>query len=171
MTTILSRGSWMKCQVECRIQQFQMNCQMFADLKTLYKNAYVLAIAISRALRHAQLPIINPPLDFVRFRQPFKHIESESKCYSTSTLKPSGFQHRCCFQCVFITPASRSIAHYQSTLGFRAISSAILTHRGQDKMEAISHTTLSNAFYWMEMFELWLRFHWNMFLEIELTII
>ena len=45
-----------------------------------------------------------------------------------------------------------------------------LTHWGRDKMEAISQTTFSNAFSWMKMFEYWLKFHWNLFLRVQLII-
>ena len=45
-----------------------------------------------------------------------------------------------------------------------------LTHWGRDKMDAISQTTFSNAFSWMKMFEYRLKFHWNLFLRIQLTI-
>ena len=47
----------------------------------------------------------------------------------------------------------------------------ILTHWGRDKMAAVSQTTLSNAFSWMKMFEFWLKFHWSLFLKVQLTII
>ena len=36
-----------------------------------------------------------------------------------------------------------------------------LTHWGRDKMDAISQTTLSNAFSWMKMLEFRLTFHWS----------
>ena len=39
-----------------------------------------------------------------------------------------------------------------------------LTHWTRDKMGAISQTTFSNAFSCMKMFELWLKFHWSLFL-------
>ena len=45
-----------------------------------------------------------------------------------------------------------------------------LTHWGREKMDAISQTTLSNAFSWMKMHEFRLRFHWSLFLKFELTI-
>ena len=45
-----------------------------------------------------------------------------------------------------------------------------LTHWGRDKMDAISQTTFSNAFSWMKMCEICLRFHWSLFLRFELTI-
>ena len=45
-----------------------------------------------------------------------------------------------------------------------------LTHWGRDKMAAIFQTTFSNAFCWMKMFEFQLRFHWNLFLRVQLTI-
>ena len=45
-----------------------------------------------------------------------------------------------------------------------------LTHWGRDKMDAISQTTFSSAFYWMKMYELWLKIHWSLFLRVQLTI-
>ena len=38
-------------------------------------------------------------------------------------------------------------------------------------MAAVSQTTLSNAFSWMKMLEFQLRFHWNLILRVQLTII
>ena len=45
-----------------------------------------------------------------------------------------------------------------------------LTHWGRDKKDAISQTTFSNAFSWMKLLEFWLKFHWNLFLRVQLTI-
>ena len=45
-----------------------------------------------------------------------------------------------------------------------------LTHWGRDKMAAISQTTLSNAFSWMKISEFRLKFHWRLFLMVQLTI-
>ena len=45
-----------------------------------------------------------------------------------------------------------------------------LTHWGRDKMAAVSQTTLSNSFSWMKMLEFRLRFHWSLFLRVQLTI-
>ena len=42
-----------------------------------------------------------------------------------------------------------------------------LTHRGQDKMDAISRTTFLNAFSSMKMFEFRFRFHWSLFLRVQ----
>ena len=39
-----------------------------------------------------------------------------------------------------------------------------LTHWGQDKM-----TTILNAFSWMQMCEFRFRFHWSLFLRVQLT--
>ena len=41
---------------------------------------------------------------------------------------------------------------------------------GRDKMDAISQTTFSSAFSWMKMFEFQLKFHWSLFLRVQLTI-
>ena len=38
-----------------------------------------------------------------------------------------------------------------------------LTHWGQGKMDTISQTIFSNAFSWMKMFQLRLKFHWCYF--------
>ena len=46
----------------------------------------------------------------------------------------------------------------------------LLTHWGRDKMDAIFQTTFSNAFSWMKMFEYRLKFHWSLFLMVQLTI-
>ena len=45
-----------------------------------------------------------------------------------------------------------------------------LSHWGRDKMTAVSQTTLSNGFSWMKMLE-FRRFHWSLFLGVQLTII
>ena len=45
-----------------------------------------------------------------------------------------------------------------------------LTHWGRDKMAAIFQTTFSNAFYWMKIYEFRLKFHWSLFLRVQLTI-
>ena len=44
-----------------------------------------------------------------------------------------------------------------------------LTHWGRDKMAAISQTTLSNPFSWMEKFEFRLKFHWSWFPRVQST--
>ena len=46
----------------------------------------------------------------------------------------------------------------------------IFTHWGRDKMDAISQTTLSNAFSWMKMLEFQLKFPWSLFIRGQLTI-
>ena len=48
--------------------------------------------------------------------------------------------------------------------------SSHLTHWGRDKMDAISLTTFSSTFSWMKMFEFRLKFHWSLFLRVQLTI-
>ena len=40
----------------------------------------------------------------------------------------------------------------------------------ETKMAAISQTTLSNAFSWMKILDFRLKFHWSLFLRIQLTI-
>ena len=45
-----------------------------------------------------------------------------------------------------------------------------LTHWGQDKMAAISQTTLSNSFSWMKIFQFRIKFDWSLFLRFQFTI-
>ena len=45
-----------------------------------------------------------------------------------------------------------------------------LPHWGRDKMAIIFQTTFSNAFSWMKMNQFRLRFHWNLFPRVKLTI-
>ena len=44
------------------------------------------------------------------------------------------------------------------------------THWGWDKMAAIFQTTFSNAFSWMNMYEYWSKYHWSLFLRVQLII-
>ena len=44
-----------------------------------------------------------------------------------------------------------------------------LTHWGWDKMANIFQTTFSNAFSWMKTYEFLLKFHWSLFLRVQLT--
>ena len=46
----------------------------------------------------------------------------------------------------------------------------ILTHWSRDQMDAISQTIFSNAFSWMKMFQLRLKFHWSLSPRVKLTI-
>ena len=39
-----------------------------------------------------------------------------------------------------------------------------------DKMTCISQTIFSDAFSWMKSFVFWLKFHWSLFLRVQLTI-
>ena len=55
--------------------------------------------------------------------------------------------------------------------GYRPLWNMVcLTYWGRDKMDAISQTTFSSAFYWMKMYELRLKIHWSLFLRVQLTI-
>ena len=45
-----------------------------------------------------------------------------------------------------------------------------LTHWGRDKIDAILQMMFSNAISWKKMFEFRLKFHWSLFLKVQLTI-
>ena len=72
---------------------------------------------------------------------------------------------------------SNQVKHPQNPLNF-LVGGAIrelqpsksLTHWGRDKMDAISQRAFSNVFSWMKMFEFRLKFHWSLFLRVQLTI-
>ena len=44
------------------------------------------------------------------------------------------------------------------------------THWGRDKMAAVFQTTFSNRFSWMKWYAFRLKFHWNLFVGVQLTI-
>ena len=46
----------------------------------------------------------------------------------------------------------------------------VLTHWGRDKMAVIFQTTFSSGFSWTKMYEFRLKFHWSLFLRVQLTI-
>ena len=46
---------------------------------------------------------------------------------------------------------------------------SLLTLWGRDKMAAIFQTIFSNEFSWMKMYEFRLRFHWSLFIRVQLT--
>ena len=45
-----------------------------------------------------------------------------------------------------------------------------LTHPPLDKMAAISQTIFSDAFSWIKSFVFWLKFHWSLFLRVQLKV-
>ena len=47
----------------------------------------------------------------------------------------------------------------------------MLTQWGRDEMAVIPPTTFSKAFLWMQMCKLRLRFHWNLFPRVQLTLL
>ena len=51
------------------------------------------------------------------------------------------------------------------------LHSTPLTHWCRDKMDAITQTKVTCAFYSMKIAVFWLNFHWNMFARVQLTII
>ena len=68
------------------------------------------------------------------------------------------------------TVVSWSFCEHRRVLFINLKNLNLLTHWGRDKMDAISQTTFSSAFYWMKMYELRLKIHWSLFLRVQLTI-
>ena len=58
----------------------------------------------------------------------------------------------------------------QSNMLLTDCITSLLTHLPLDKMAAISQTIFSDAFSWMKSFVFWLKFHWSVFLRVQLTI-
>ena len=50
------------------------------------------------------------------------------------------------------------------------VSHLELTHWSRDKMTAIFQETFSDGFSWMKMYEFWLKFHWSLFLRVQITL-
>ena len=67
----------------------------------------------------------------------------------------------------------KTVKHACGHLQLKHFNTALtwpLTHWGRGKMAAISQTTLSNDLALMKRFEFRSRFHWNLFLRVQLTI-
>ena len=102
-------------------------------------------------------------------------IQTMDNCFPTNMT----YQHRN-FHCgskMIITRfcfhnghSSLNIIHVQADHMYLNLSWPILTHWGRDKMAAIFHTTFSNVFSWMKMYELRTKFHWSLFQRFQLTI-
>ena len=75
------------------------------------------------------------------------------------------------FQLLLATENSQR-PHYgkQQSPNYTNGTSCGITHWGRDTMDAISQTTFSNAFSWTKMQEFRLKFHWSLFLKVQLTI-
>ena len=58
----------------------------------------------------------------------------------------------------------------QPTTWFLPAVTSSLTHLPLDKMTAIAQTILSDAFLWMKSFVFWWKFHWSLFIGVQLTI-
>ena len=56
-------------------------------------------------------------------------------------------------------------------VGFSYDGTSFLAHWGRDKLAAVFQTKFSKAFSWMKIYELLLRFDWNLFLRFELTVV
>ena len=61
------------------------------------------------------------------------------------------------------------LSHWKSKRNKRPVAYPVSTHWGWDKMADILQTTFSTAFSWMKMFEFRLKFHWSLFLRVQLT--
>ena len=48
---------------------------------------------------------------------------------------------------------------------------SISGHWSWDKIAANSQEAFSNAFHWMKIMKFWLKFHWSLFLQIQLTVL
>ena len=78
------------------------------------------------------------------------------------------FSRRRIFQEVVTIPLSDislKITNWRSQVAICKHLTCLLTHWGQDKMDVILHTTLSNAFSSMKIFEFGLKCHWRLFLS------
>ena len=64
----------------------------------------------------------------------------------------------------------RTIIKFTDKIFWVIVALRELTHWGRDQMDAISQTTFWIVFSWMKMFEFRLKFHWSLFLRVQLTI-
>ena len=104
-------------------------------------------------------------------------VNSPHKCPVTRKLLPFWWRH---YGSWIVKPSNEfticARRTYKSTdtqflcVTFLLTVPAVLTHWGPDKMAVIFQTTFWNVFSWIKMCELRLRFHWTLFLWVQLTI-
>ena len=103
------------------------------------------------------------------------HIKCVSKIRSQAWCRSHVYWCVLCkySECVLTNSISyASLLYYVTPLcgSYYTLCCLILTHWGRDEMNNISQTTFSTAFSWMKMFEFRLKFHWRLFLWVQLTI-
>ena len=80
---------------------------------------------------------------------------------------PSHFLNQCCVLICEVLWHSLDLVKFHRV---PKLLFCILTHWGRGKMAAIFQTTFSTSFSWLKMYEFRLRFHWNLFPRVQLTI-
>ena len=97
-----------------------------------------------------------------------KASDAELWCFIDLRLnKRLSKQSKCCW---FEMPSCSLWNHYNVKRLWNWRTTSSLTHWGLDKMVVIFQTTFSNAFSWLEMWKLRLRFHWSVFPRVKLKI-
>ena len=74
----------------------------------------------------------------------------------------------CIFLGIYCSPPVEIGVHPGASVHWMALP--VLNSLRPRQMDAISQTPFSNAFSWMKMFEFRLKFHWNLFPRVQLTI-
>ena len=69
----------------------------------------------------------------------------------------------------YLSHQSLTLAWKLPKISFNVLGADELTHWGRYKMDAILQTTFLNAISWMKMFVFRLKFHWSLFLKVQLT--
>ena len=99
------------------------------------------------------------------------------KWFMSSRLK--FWKHSFCFSLVSSDPIKHNYTHIMIaqlqimtglTNTFNVIARHMLTYWRRDEMDAITQTTFSSAFFWKKMFQFRPKFHWSLFLRVQLTI-
>ena len=98
---------------------------------------------------------------------------SEKKLINDTFLTTQQADNCLCLGCMTSLDANGSIREeiYMSlSLAFCGPSTLELTHRGREKVAAISETIFSNAFSWNCEMKMKIQFHWTLFSMVQLTI-
>ena len=96
------------------------------------------------------------------------HIRPMKKCPTkTACIMNNSYED---IDIYIVSLSARQVAECQKIHHGLLTQVCFLTHWGRDKMAAVSQTMFSNAFSWMKMYEFRLKFHWSLFLRLQLTI-
>ena len=98
------------------------------------------------------------------------HLKSKPQPQRTMSYIPSHFFLNISIRLNILIMRWSRLLKYFLVGRQRLVNYTHLTHLPLDRMAATLQTIFSDAFPWIKCFVFWLKFHWSLFLSVQLTI-